>query len=130
MDNEPFFLTYKTDNAFQIVNINKVYKGEPDFIAKVKYLATNDGGRKGYAASGSRPHIKFDGRQQMTSGEHLFIDKDKVFPGDIATAEIRILSPHFFENYLFAGRHFDICEDLKIVGQGEVLKIINPKLQY
>jgi len=129
LDKEPYFLKYKIDDKFQVVNIDKINKGEPDFVAKVTYLTTEEGGRKGYAASGYRPHVKFDGRKEMTSGEQLFIDKDKVFPGDSATAEIRILSPHFFENYLFVGQHFEIGEGAKVVGHGELLEIINPNLR-
>ena len=129
LDNEPFFLLYKSGDTLQTVNIDIVKKGEPDFVATITYLKTEEGGRKGYAASGYRPHVKFDGRKEMTSGEQLFVDKDKVFPGDTATAEIRILSPHFFENYLFVGQHFEIGEGSKVVGHGKVLEIINPKLR-
>ncbi len=128
LDKEPYFLTYKVGDTIQVVNIDKVKKGAPDFIAKVIYLTTEEGGRKGYAASGYRPHVKFDGRKKMTSGEQLFVDKDKVFPGDTVIAEIRMLSPDFFNKYLFVGQHFEIGEGSEIVGHGEVLEIINPNL--
>ena len=128
-DNEPYFLTYKVGDIIQVVNIDKVKKGEPDFVAKVTYLTTDEGGRKGYAASGYRPHVKFNGRKELTSGEQLFVDKEKVFPGETVTAEIRIVSPHLFENYLFVGQHFEIGEGPNVVGHGEVLEIINPKLR-
>jgi len=128
-DKEPYFLTFKIGDKVQVVNIDKLKKSEPDFIAKVTYLTTEEGGRTGYAASGYRPHVKFDGRKEMTSGEQLFIDKDKVFPGETVTAEIRIVSPNLFENYLFVGQYFEIGEGSKVVGHGEVLEIINSKLQ-
>ena len=126
---EPFFLTYKSGDTLQVVNIDKVKNGEPDFIAKVTYLTTEEGGRKGYTASGYRHNIMFEGRKEMTPGEQLFVDKDKVFPGDTATAEIRIFSPSIFENYLFIGQHFEIGEGLKVIGHGELLEITNPKLR-
>jgi len=128
-DKEPYFLTYKVGDRIQVVNIDKVKKGDPDFVAKLTYLTTEEGGRNGYAASGYRPLVKFDGRKEMTSGEQLFVDKDKVFPGETVTAEIRILSPNFFEKYLFVGQHFEISEGSKVVGHGEVLEIINPNLR-
>lgn len=129
LDKEAYFLTIKVGDKIQVVNIDKVKKSEPDFIAKLTYLTTEEGGRKDYAASGYRPHVKFDGRKEMTSGEQLFVDKDKVFPGETVNAEIRMLSPNFFENYLFVGQHFEIGEGSKVVGHGEVLEIINSKLR-
>jgi hypothetical protein len=129
LDKEPYSLTYQTGEKYQIVNIEKVTKGAPDFIAKVSYLTTEQGGRKGYAASGYRPHVKFDGKKELTSGEQLFIDKDKVFPGETVTAEIRILSKDYFKNYLFVGQHFEVAEASHLVGHGEILEVINPDLQ-
>ena len=129
LDKEPYFLTFKIGDTIQVVNIDKVKKGEPDFIAKLAYLTTEEGGRMGYAASGYRPHVKFDGRKEMTSGEQLFVDKDKVFPGETVIAEIRILSPNLFEKYLFVGQQFEIGEGSKVIGHGEVLEIINQNLR-
>ena len=129
VDSEPYFLVYRNGDKHQVVHIEKVYKGEPDFIARVSYLTAEQGGRKGYAASGYRPHVKFDGRKELTSGEQIFIDKDKVFPGETVTAEIRILGVDFFKSYLFVGQHFEVAEASNLVGHGEVLKVINPNLR-
>lgn len=129
VDKEPYFLTFQTDDKNQVVHIDKVNKGEPDFLARVTYLTTEQGGRKGYATSGYRPHVKFDGRKELTFGEQLFIDKDKVFPGESVTAEIRIFGTDFFKNYLFVGQHFEVAEASHLVGHGEILEIVNPNLQ-
>jgi hypothetical protein len=129
VDKELYFITFQNGNKHQVVNIDKVSKGEPDFIAKVNYLTTEQGGRKGYAASGYRPHVKFDGKKELTSGEQLFIDKDKVFPGETVKAEIRIISKEIFKNYLFVGQHFEVAEALHLVGHGEILEVINPNLR-
>jgi translation elongation factor EF-Tu-like GTPase len=122
LDKEPYFLVYQNGDKHQVVRIDKVNKGEPDFIARVTYLTTEQGGRIGYAASGYRPHVKFDGRKELTSGEQLFIDKDKVFPGETVTAEIRILGTDFFKNYLFVGQHFEVAEASHLVDTGKSLK--------
>jgi hypothetical protein len=129
VNKEPYFLTFQNGDKHQAVHIDKVDKGEPDFIAKVTYLTTEQGGRKGYAASGYRPHVKFDGRKELTSGEQLFIDKDKVFPGESVKAEIRILGTDFFKNYLFVGQHFEVAEASHLVGHGEILEVLNPNLR-
>jgi hypothetical protein len=128
LESEPFFLTYKLGNKEQVVNIEKVNKGEPDFIAKVGYLTTEEGGRKGYAASGYRPHVKFDGKKELTSGEQLFVDKDKVFQGEMAIAEIRIIWKEAFKNYLHIGQHFEFAEGSKLIGRGEIIEITNKEL--
>jgi hypothetical protein len=129
VDKEPFFLVYQNGDKAQVVSISKVNKGDPDFIARVAYLTTAQGGRKGYAASGYRPHVKFGGREELTSGEQLFIDKDKVFPGETVTAEIRIISKEVFKNYLYVGQHFEVAEAAHLVGNGEILEVINPDLR-
>jgi hypothetical protein len=128
-DKEPYFLTFQIDDKNQVVLIDKINKGEPDFIAKVTYLTTEQGGRKGYAASGYRPHVKFDGRKELTSGEQLFVDREKVFPGDTVTAEIRILGKNLFKNYLFIGQHFEVAEASHLVGHGEIIEVTNPDLR-
>lgn len=129
VNKEPYFLTFQNGDKHQVVHIDNVDKREPDFIAKVTYLTTEQGGRKGYAASGYRPHVKFFGRNELTSGEQLFVDKDKVFPGETVTAEIRIISPEVFKNYLYVGQHFEVAEASHLVGHGEVLEVVNPDLK-
>jgi len=122
-------LTYKFRDTFQLVNIDKVNKGQPDFVAKISYLTTEEGGRKGYATSGYRSQVKFPGKRNLTSGEQLFVDKEKVFPGETVTAEIRILSKDIFKNYLFAGQHFEVVEAAHLVGHGEIIEVINHDLK-
>ena len=92
-------------------------------------MTTEEGGRKGYAASGYRPHVKFDGRKELTSGEQIFVDKEKVFPGDTVIAEMRIVGIDFFKNYLFRGQHFEISEASHLVGHGEIIEVTNPSLR-
>ena len=125
---KPYFLTYKIGDAVQIVIIDEVEKGNPDFVAKVHYLSTAEGGRKSSVYSGYRGHLKFDGRKELTSGEQLFVENDKLFPGDSAIAEIRILSVFLFEKYLYKGLKFEIGEGSTLVGHGEILEVINPIL--
>jgi hypothetical protein len=128
-DKEPYCIKYKVADSFQLVNIDRINSGEPDFVAKVTYLTTDEGGKLRHVISGYRPHIKFDGRKEFTSGEQLFIDKEKVYPGDTAIAEIRIAGNDFFKNYLFVGLHFEIAEASHLVGHGAIIEIINKSLQ-
>ena len=122
-------LLYSVDGTLQITYINKVEKGPPDFIADLTYLKTEDGGRRGYAASGYRPHFQIEGRKEMTSAEQLFVDKDKVFPGESVTAEIRILCKEGFEGSLYRGMKFKLGEGNRIVAEGKITDLINENLK-
>lgn len=126
---KPFYITFKISDQIQFCYINELEKGQPDIIAETKYFKTEDGGRQNYAASGYRPHIKFAGKNLLTTGEQIFIDKDNVLPGEIVNAEIRILSVDAFTGYLYAGQKFDICEGPRTIGKGEIIQVINDKLK-
>ena len=125
----PHFLSYKIDDTPYIVYIDTVNKTSPDFTATLTYLTTEQGGRKSYATSGYRPHIKFYGRNELTTGEQLFIQKDKVFPGETITAEIRIIAVTIFKHYLFTGLHFEVGEGSHIVAHGKIIEVLNPELK-
>ena len=100
-----------------------------DFIAKLNYLRIEDGGRRSPAFSGYRPHIKFPFSESMTSGQQIFLDKERVYPGDEVTAEIIILDHITTTNRLSKGLTFTFQEGHKIIGTGEILEVINKKLE-
>lgn len=100
-----------------------------DFIAEVTYLTTNEGGRRGYAASGYRPHVKFPFSGYLTSGQQTFLDREIVYPGETVTAAIQILSVDVFRNSLSEGMAFEVGEGSRIVGIGKILQIVNKTLR-
>jgi hypothetical protein len=99
-----------------------------DFIANLKYLTTEEGGRKTPAFSGYRPQVKFDFDEMQTSGQQTFINKDTVYPGDTVEAAIRILSVEHFENTLTEGMTFEFREGSKVIGTGKIIDILNDRL--
>jgi translation elongation factor EF-Tu-like GTPase len=99
-----------------------------DFIAKLNYLTTEQGGRKTPAWSGYRPQVKFAFSEMQTSGQQKFLDKDVVYPGDRVTAEISIISVEFFKNKLSVGLDFEFKEGSRLIGTGKILEIINKDL--
>lgn len=116
-----------------IQNILNYYNNEfkkVDFIAELKYLATEQNGRKTFAKSGYRPQIKFNFSEQQTSGIQTFIDKEIVMPGENVLAKIKILSPNFFVNLLKEEMNFEFNEGSKLIGIGKIKYIINDKLEY
>ena len=100
----------------------------PDFIAELKYLTTEEGGRRTPANSGYRPHVKFPFSKMLTSGQQTFIGKDSVKPGETINAEIMIMSPQFFENMLEIGMEFEVGEGPHLVATGKLIEILNKDL--
>jgi translation elongation factor EF-Tu-like GTPase len=102
---------------------------QPDFIADLKYLATEKGGRLEYATSGYRPHIRFPFSQSMTTGEQVFWEKDKVYPGEKIRAQIRILNHVTFRYALSIGTTFEFCEGSRIIGTGKIVEVVDEALK-
>lgn len=107
----------------------RTYRKGPDFIAILKYRTTEQGGRKTPAQSGYRPQVKFPFSEMQTSGQQTFIDREKVFPGDTVEAEIKLLSPHFFEGCLVEGMEFEFREGARVIGIGTIKSILNDELK-
>ncbi|MEQ9424234.1 MAG: hypothetical protein RJQ09_07450 [Cyclobacteriaceae bacterium] len=99
---------------------------KPDFIAKLNYKSTKQGGRRTPAFSNYRPHIQFSHIPFFkTSGQQVFLDKEVVHPGDSVTAEITVISYLGLFGNLNVGDKFDFCEASRIIGSGEVIELLN-----
>lgn len=99
-----------------------------DFLAKLKFITTQEGGRKSPAKSGYRPQLKFGFSENQTSGEQTYIGRELVHPGETVYAEIRMLSPLFFSYALLKGMGFEFREGARVIGTGEIIAIINEEL--
>lgn len=99
-----------------------------DFIADLKYLTSEEGGRQTPAFSGYRPQVKFDFDEMQTSGQQTFLNKDTVYPGDTVEAAIRIISVEHFEHKLAEGMTFEFREGSRVVGTGKIVDILNDRL--
>ncbi len=99
-----------------------------DFIADLKYLTTEEGGRQTPAFSGYRPQVKFDFDEMQTSGQQTFLNKDTVYPGDTVQAAIRIISVEHFENTLSEGLTFEFREGSRVIGTGKITEVLNDRL--
>jgi len=103
---------------------------QPDFIAKLKYLTTEEGGRNGYAASGYRPHVEFNQIPYFkSSGSQTFLDKETVNPGEQVTAEITLASYYGYYGNINEGDIFKFFEGSRVIGTGEIVKILNEKIR-
>jgi len=116
--------------SFRIKKNNSNVFSSVDFIAELQFLNTEQGGRKNTVASGYRPHIEFeDHPEYLTSGQQIYIGKEKVEPGETVLAEISILSKAYFKNKLNENMKFDFYEGPHIIGSGKVLEIMNVSLK-
>ncbi len=100
-------------------------ENQPDFIAELRYKTTEEGGRKTPASNGYRPVVKFDFLEQQSSGQQMFIGKQKVFPGETVLAKITLATPQLFENKLEVGMEFNFNEGVAIIGYGTITEILN-----
>ena len=78
-----------------------------DFIAKLTYRTTEQGGRQTPAQNGYRPQVKFDFAEMQTSGQQTFIDKETAFPGDTVYTKIKIFASDYFAGSLTEGMKFE-----------------------
>ena len=99
-----------------------------DFIAELKYLTTEEGGRQTPAFSGYRSQVKFDFDEMQTSGQQTFLNKDTVYPGDAVQAAIRIVAVEHFAHTLTVGMTFEFREGSRLIGTGKITDILNERL--
>ncbi|CAM4420777.1 elongation factor Tu [Zobellia nedashkovskayae] len=101
-----------------------------DFIAELKFLTTEQSGRKTRAKSGYRPHIEFDNYPEyITSGIQTYIGKETVFPGETIKAQITILGTEYFAKRLYENMDFKFCEGSRTIGYGKIKEIVNLDLK-
>lgn len=100
-----------------------------DFIAKIVYRTTEQGGRSRLARSGIQPSVKFAFSELQTSGKQRFLDKEAVAPGETVTAEVTLASPDFLVGRIKRGMQFEVREGATITAIGEVLEIQNEALE-
>jgi Elongation factor Tu C-terminal domain len=127
---EQFYTHSDFDKTIQ--NILSYYEQELqniDFVADLKYLTNEQGGRMTPAFSGYRPQVKFKFAEMQTSGQQKFLDKEMVFPGDTVRAAIKIISVEYFAHSLTEGMNFEFREGPNIIGTGIIKSILNDSLQ-
>jgi len=98
-------------------------KYPPDIEAEITFLPTEQGGRKGPAFSGYRPHFYYDGHNW--DALHEYPDVERVLPGQTVRTWLRFLSPDRHVGRIRDGMEFQIREGSRVVGHGRVTKILH-----
>ncbi len=65
----------------------------------------------------------------LTSGEHEYIGKNVVHPGESVNAFITFIAPEYYAHTLWVGRIINVQETSLLVGHAKVTKIVNKKLE-
>ena len=99
----------------------------PDVEAIVTFLSTGEGGRAKPTFSGYRP-VHGILPNYLTSGEHQYIDRTTVFPGESARTHITFITPEAYPHSLWPGKVITVQEGSRIIGQAEIVDVINPDL--
>ena len=108
---------------------DNIYSADTDFIGKLYFLTTEEGGRSEITDEIYRPLFKLKDSLDLTSADQKFIGKDRVKPGDTIQSEMRIIWKDPYVGALSAGAEFVLREGSQIVATGEILKILNEKLK-
>jgi translation elongation factor EF-Tu-like GTPase len=100
----------------------------PDFVAKLVFRRTEEGGRKGPLKSGCHPQVKFDFSDMQTSTAQAFRDKDWVHPGETVIADMYMAGKAYFAGTLAVGMRFEVREGAIVTAIGEILEICDNDL--
>ncbi|MWC30269.1 hypothetical protein [Paenibacillus sp. MMS18-CY102] len=100
---------------------------EADVEAVITFIRTEDGGRRGRAASGYRPaHLVND--HYLTTGVHHYYDREFLAPGESTLGTIAFITPEYYPHCLWVGKTIKIQEGANLVGYAEITRIFNPLL--
>jgi translation elongation factor EF-Tu-like GTPase len=96
-------------------------KYEPDVQVELRFLTTEEGGRKTLVYSNYRPQFFYAGHHYVVN--HKF-PKEGVAPGETTEAELTFLSPELLQGHIHVGAIFEIYEGAKKVAEGKILQIL------
>ena len=108
---------------------DNIYSADTDFIGKLYFLTTEEGGRSEITDEIYRPLFKLKDSLDLTSADQKFIGKDRVKPGDTIQSEMRIIWKDPYVGTLSEGAEFVLREGSQVVATGEILKVLNEKLK-
>lgn len=98
-------------------------RSTPHIEAEIRFLTTEEGGRRGYVVSGYRPQFFYDGQDH--DAVHEFPDADRVLPGQTVRVHITFFHPENHIGRLYPGKKFSIREGVQVVAEGRVTNILN-----
>ena len=111
-----------------MINTANFSSETPELEAEIYYLTEEEGGRKGYVASGYRGQFYYNGRDW--DAPQQFTDKEICNPGETVKVYLQTLSPDFHVGQFYIGQTFEIREGAKTVGRGKITKVLRDDFNY
>ncbi len=96
----------------------------PDIEAEIKFVSTEEGGRRSAALSGYRSNHDF-GLGALLDAAHEYPGCESVAPGQTARANMWFLAQLLHDGRLHPGMKFTVQEGAHVVGHGVVTRILN-----
>jgi translation elongation factor EF-Tu-like GTPase len=97
---------------------------EPHIEAEVRFLTTEEGGRRTPVKSGYRGQFFYDGLDW--DANHDYPDVEWVQPGDIVRSLICFMSPEKHVGKVVLGKEFSIREGTRVIAKGRVVRLLLP----
>ena len=101
----------------------------PDIEAEVRFLTTEQGGKRTACRTGYFPNHNFGIAGILNDARHSFPDVGEVRPGDTVRTQMTFIDPKAQKGRLYEGFEFTVQEGGRIVGHGRITKILNGSLQ-
>jgi translation elongation factor EF-Tu-like GTPase len=94
-----------------------------DIEAELRFLTTEEGGRRTPVYSGYVGQFHFD-LSDWDVG-HYYPEASSASPGDTVRAELSFVSPHLIADRIHVGMEFECREGRKTIARGRITKILN-----
>lgn len=112
----------------QEARIPRITVRPPDLVARIEFLATENGGRSHPARSGYRPNHDCGIAGTLNDAAHEYIGQDSAAPGETMLANVWLLVPEYQAGRLYPGFSFTVQEGSRIVGNAVVQEVLNASL--
>jgi len=99
-----------------------------DLEAQISFLGTQEGGRRRPVKSGYRPNHDFGLPGELNDAQHEY-PQEWVLPGTTTPALLWLLLPERQAGRLLPGFRFTVQEGGRVVGHGEITRVLNRALE-
>ncbi len=98
-------------------------KKRPHFKALMTYKTTESGGIVTPVSSGFRVSLKFPFESKLYIVSQTFPETELVFPGDVISAEITMITDDMMIDKLYEGMDFEIEDQSGTIGSGVITTV-------
>lgn len=99
----------------------------PDLLVRFTLTALTHEGTLKQVRTGYRPVYKIRA-DYWSSAHHEFAEGGCVVTGGQCLAEVWMVTPEAYPHTLWIGRVLDVAEGSRVIGQSEIMRVLNPLL--